>query len=224
MPAHSVPAYPKPVKFVQPDGTVVTYRIIGDEHNHWLESTGGYVLKRADNGYLCYAGKDSNGAIVAAGKYMGNDSQASASMKLLRRDDMIKSDGMKLSPAGPNKALQIYGTFPLKGKRKLLMLLVNFADTKPSFDADKFRELMNAPDYNGTGSFRDYYLETSYNQLDIETTVVGWLQLPRQKSLYSTEDMSDLIRDALALVDPSIDIHQFDNDGDGELDGLSIIH
>lgn len=224
MPAHSVPAYPKPVKFVQPDGTVVTYRIIGDEHNHWLESTGGYVLKRADNGYLCYAGKDSNGAIVAAGKYMGNDSQASANMKLLRRDDMIKSDGMKLSPAGPNKALQINGTFPLKGKRKLLMLLVNFADTQPSFDADKFRELMNAPDYNGTGSFRDYYLETSYNQLDIETTVVGWLQLPRQKSLYSTEDMSDLIRDALALVDPSIDIHQFDNDGDGELDGLSIIH
>lgn len=224
MPAHSVPAYPKPVKFVQPDGTVVTYRIIGDEHNHWLESTGGYMLKRADNGYLCYAGKDSNGAIVAAGKYMGNDSQASANMKLLRRDDMIKSDGMKLSPAGPNKALQINGTFPLKGKRKLLMLLVNFADTQPSFDADKFRELMNAPDYNGTGSFRDYYLETSYNQLDIETTVVGWLQLPRQKSLYSTEDMSDLIRDALALVDPSIDIHQFDNDGDGELDGLSIIH
>ena len=46
MPAHSVPAYPKPVKFIQPDGTVVTYRIIGDEHNHWLESTDGYVLKK----------------------------------------------------------------------------------------------------------------------------------------------------------------------------------
>ena len=83
---------------------------------------------------------------------------------------------------------------------------------------------MNAENYNGTGSFRDYYLETSYKQLDIETTVVGWIQLPRSKALYGTEDMTALIRDALSLLDDSIDIHQFDNDGDGELDGLSIIH
>ena len=104
------------------------------------------------------------------------------------------------------------------------MLLVNFADTKPTFGADNFRELMNAENYNGTGSFRDYYLETSYKQLDIETTVVGWIQLPRSKALYGTEDMTALIRDAFSLLDDSIDIHQFDNDGDGELDGLSIIH
>lgn len=224
MPAHSVPAYPKPVKFIQPDGTVVTYRIIGDEHNHWLESTDGYVLKRSDSGFLCYAGKDSSGTIIATDKYFGSAGSVVDKSKLLRRKDLIKTDGMRLSPAGPNKALQINGTFPLTGKRKLLMLLVNFADTKPTFSADDFRELMNAENYNGTGSFRDYYLETSYKQLDIKTTVVGWIQLPRSKSLYGTEDMTALIRDALSLLDDSIDINQFDNDGDGELDGLSIIH
>ena len=52
-----VPAYPKPVKYTQPDGTTVVYRIMGDEYNHWLESTGGYVLKKSDKGYLCYATK-----------------------------------------------------------------------------------------------------------------------------------------------------------------------
>lgn len=224
MPAYSVPAYPKPVKYTQPDGTTVVYRIMGDEYNHWLESTGGYVLKKSDKGYLCYATKNDKGTIVAGTTYTGDDKQAPAKARLLKRSDMIKANDVALNTTGPKKALQINGTFPLTGKRKLLMLLVNFADTKPLFDADKFRDLMNAENYNGTGSFRDYYLETSYGQLDIETTVVGWLQLPRQKSLYNTEDMTDLIRDALALVDPSIDIHQFDNDGDGELDGLSIIH
>ena len=121
MPAHSVPAYPKPVKFIQPDGTVVTYRIIGDEHNHWLESTDGYVLKRSDSGFLCYAGKDSNGTIIAADKYFGSTGHAVDKSKLLRRKDMIKTDGMRLSPAGPNKALQINGTFPLTGKRLSLI-------------------------------------------------------------------------------------------------------
>lgn len=224
MPAYCVPAYPKPLKYIQPDGTTVVYRIIGDEYNHWLESIGGYVLKKSDKGYLCYATKDDNGTIVAGNTYTGDDTKAPAKARLLKRSEMIKANDVTLNQAGPKKALQINGTFPLTGKRKLLMLLVNFADTKPLFDADRFRELMNAENYNGTGSFRDYYLETSYGQLDIETTVVGWLQLPRQKALYSTEDMTDLIRDALKLVDSSIDIHQFDNDGDGELDGLSIIH
>lgn len=181
-------------------------------------------MKKSDKGYLCYATKNDKGTIVAGTTYTGDDKQAPAKARLLKRSDMIKANDVALNTTGPKKALQINGTFPLTGKRKLLMLLVNFADTKPLFDADKFRELMNAENYNGTGSFRDYYLETSYGKLDIETTVVGWLQLPRQKSLYSTEDMTDLIRDALALVDPELDITQFDNDGDGELDGLSIIH
>lgn len=224
MPAFCVPAYPKLVKFTQPDGTTVAYHIRGDEYSHWLESADGYVLKKSDKGFLCYATKDDNDTIVAGQKYTGDDRQAPARARLLRRNELMKADGAVFGTTGPKKSLQINGTFPLTGKRKLLMLLVNFADTKPLFDADKFRELMNAENYNGTGSFRDYYLETSYGKLDIETTVVGWLQLPRQKSLYSTEDMTDLIRDALALVDSDLDITQFDNDGDGELDGLSIIH
>lgn len=46
MPAFCVPAYPKLVKFTQPDGTTVAYHIRGDEYSHWLESADGYVLKK----------------------------------------------------------------------------------------------------------------------------------------------------------------------------------
>ena len=104
------------------------------------------------------------------------------------------------------------------------MLLVNFADTQTSVPVANFDEMMNGSGYNGTGSFRDFYLENSYGQLDVETTVVGWIQLPMSKLDYGTDDMTALIRDAIGLVDDEIDFRQFDNDGDGILDGLSIIH
>ena len=78
MPAFCVPAYPKLVKFTQPDGTTVAYHIRGDEYSHWLESADGYVLKKSDKGFLCYATKDDNDTIVAGQKYTGDDRQAPA--------------------------------------------------------------------------------------------------------------------------------------------------
>lgn len=104
------------------------------------------------------------------------------------------------------------------------MLLVNFADTQTTFGRDDFDAMMNTANYQNTGSFRDFYLENSYGQLDIQTTVVGWIQLSKNKNMYSTENMTELISEALTLVQDEIDFSQFDNNGDGELDGLSIIH
>ena len=61
MPVHAVPAFPGEISYTQPDGTVVKYRLHGDEHMHWMETPGGYLLKRADNGYLMYAERDASG-------------------------------------------------------------------------------------------------------------------------------------------------------------------
>lgn len=212
--AYSVPAYPKGVFYTQPDGRVVEYRVRGDEHSHWIESSGGYILEKAESGYLVYAGVDSR--VV----YTGNDAAVASSHKLRRA---AMEPGIKKN-AAQARVLQSDGTFPLEGHRRLLMLLVNFADTRTSVEPERFVELMNGENYEGTGSFRDFYLENSYGQLDVETTVVGWITLPREKSMYDTEDMTDLISDALTLVDDEVDLRDFDNDGDGVLDGLSIIH
>lgn len=219
VPVSSMPAFPGDISYVQPDGTVVKYRLKGDERRHWIESVDGHILKKAENGYLVYA-ENVNGTVAASSlPYTGNDALAASKMKLLKRQDMSSPERISVSPS-----LQLEGTFPLTGKHKLLMLLVNFADTQTSFSREDFDDMMNEANYNGTGCFRDFYLENSYQQLDVETTVVGWIQLSKNKNMYSMEDMTDLISEALTQIQGTVDFSQFDNDGDGELDGLSIIH
>lgn len=221
---NAVPAYPKPKTYVQPDGTTVTYRLRGDERLHWMETTDGYMLQRSADGYLCYARRGEAG-LEAADVYRGGQvtSQLKTSTRRLRRQDVTAADLRGGDPV-VTPGMGIGGTFPLEGKHRLLMLLVNFDDTRTTFQPDDFSALMNGNNYNGTGSFRDYYLKSSYGKLDIETTVVGWIQLPGTKTYYGTGDMTQLISDAIALLGDGINLADFDNDGDGELDGLSIIH
>ena len=155
LPAHSVPAYPKDVFYTQPDGKVVKYRVRGDENIHWMESSGGYLLKKAETGYLMYAEGGADALKASSVVYTGDDSAVAGIHRL------IKSNRMKSSVPMRIKTLQSDGTFPLEGKRKLLMLLVNFADTKTVIEADRYSDMMNEENYNGTGSFRDFYLENS---------------------------------------------------------------
>ena len=219
MPVQAVPAFPKEISYTQPDGTIVKYRLRGDERCHWMESPEGYLLQRAADGYLMYAEQKDGRLKASAVTYRGNDNAAKAKMKLLKRKDV----GASVFSVG-DPSLDMGSTFPTTGKRKLLMLLVNYADTEPIVPAEEFQKMMNEENYEGTGSFRDYFLQNSYGKLDIETTVVGWIQLQYNKYAYSTEDMTQLISEAVTLVDDEIDFTQFDNDGDGILDGLSIIH
>lgn len=120
--------------------------------------------------------------------------------------------------------LSVDATFPTTGKRKLLVLLVNFADTRTTYTQQHFHDMMNLSGYGGVGSFRDYYLEQSYGKLDIDVTVSQWITVPHNKAVYNTDNAQNLVVEALQMVADTLDLHQFDNDGDGVLDGLAVIH
>ena len=222
MPVQAVPAFPGEISYKQPDGTVVKYHLRGDEHRHWMETPGGYLLQKSADGYLMYA-EQADGAVKASSvPYAGNDAAAMGKIRLLTAKEARQ---MAVSPkAVGDPSLSVGSSFPTTGKRKLLMLLVNYANTQTTIPRANFEEMMNAEGYNGTGSFRDFFLDNSYGQLDVETTVVGWIQLQSNKYAYSTEDMTALISEAISIIDGEIDFTEFDNDGDGILDGLSIIH
>ena len=122
------------------------------------------------------------------------------------------------------KKLQVSNSFPTKGKHKLLMLLINYNDTETLYTQADFQNVMNQENYAGTGSFRDYYLEQSFGQLDIETTVTPWVKLNGAKRYYGSEGAVAMITEALRMIEDEIDLREFDNDGDGVLDGLTVIH
>jgi hypothetical protein len=61
--ALAVPACPQPATVIQPDGTALTIRLVGDEFMHFTTTLDGYtVVKRSDGSYV-YAAL-SSGAVV----------------------------------------------------------------------------------------------------------------------------------------------------------------
>jgi len=123
--------------------------------------------------------------------------------------------------------------FPTKGNRKLVCILIGFTDkpfTKTKVD---FENLFNQTGYNfnsATGSFNQYYLENSYNQLNISTTVVGPYTASNTMAYYGTNTPSQdynldvLLTEALALANPDVNFADFDTDADGVVDGVYVIY
>lgn len=221
--ASAMPARPGMIMATMPDGTQAPLTLHGDEFFHYATTPEGFtLLPDPEKGWI-FARQTDQGVVAGDIRYRGAESARKAA---------AQGYAKHLRPAMPeaarkkaaSRATQIDGTFPAKGERKLLMLLLNYSDTQPTFTSGDFDNYMNQPGYKGIGSFRDYYLENSYGQLDITTTVTRWVTLPRTKMSYGSDGAANMIVDALTLLDSEIDLREFDNDGDGVLDGLAVIH
>lgn len=223
--AAAMPAYPKPISVMQPNGKSVTICLKGDEHLHWAQTTDGYTLLRNTEGYWSFARQDKKGNLVASDLVYDNSS-ALALKHGIKKNLRFSAEQMKKAPSRQNSRSEMLvdGTFPATGKHKLLLLLVNYNDTKPTFTREDFDKMMNQNGYKGIGSFRDYYLQQSYGKLDIDVTVTDWINLPKPKGTYGPDGAPYMIYDALKLVTDTLDLRDFDNDGDGILDGLAVIH
>ena len=58
----AVPANPALYRYVQPDGTVVTLQMRGDEFLHYVTTVDGYTLKKNAHGYYVYASRTKSAA------------------------------------------------------------------------------------------------------------------------------------------------------------------
>lgn len=59
-----VPAYPRPVRITQSDGSQLLVRIVGDERYHYFLSEEGYTLTGGADGDLYYASRNAEGRLV----------------------------------------------------------------------------------------------------------------------------------------------------------------
>ena len=94
-----------------------------------------------------------------------------------------------------------------------------------------FENLMNQIGYtgNGTGSVRDFFKESSYNNFDLIITLCGIYTAPQSESYYAgsdgTQNCQALARWAAQQVaaDPNINFADYDSDNNGEVDGFHFI-
>ena len=120
------------------------------------------------------------------------------------------------------------------GTFRVLALLVEFSD-KPNQVAEIYFDSLL---FNVSGnSVRNYYSEISYAQLDLITlnlpSRVSWTTAPQTYAYYVNgkngfgaypQNAQKLVEDLVDLVDGSVDFSQYDNDGNGEVDVLVVIH
>jgi immune inhibitor A len=117
---------------------------------------------------------------------------------------------------------------------RALALLVEFTDQPKRVEAEFFDSLIFSD--NGQ-TVRDYYQEVSYGKIDIVTldlpASVGWQTAPETYEYYVNSrngtgayprNSQKLVEDLVDAVDSEVDFSKYDNDGDGYVDVLMVIH
>jgi immune inhibitor A len=123
----------------------------------------------------------------------------------------------------------------------VLVILIDFPDKLytagyAQATPNDFDSILFSDDINPTGSMKEFYLENSYGNLTIIGDVVGWYRASQSYEYYTNNcdgsmgggsyphNAQKLAEEAIALADPDIDYSLFDDDEDGWIDGVFIIH
>lgn len=230
-PAMAIPAKPGLHKVKQPDGTEITVRLCGDERLNWLETEDGYKLLRNEQNFIVYAVNNESGDLVPSNiiyrESNVNSHILKSNLNISKEATFSKAQIMKAQQKAPYST-ESNAIFPREGKRNLLMLLVNFSDTETTIDRQTIDNMMNQEGYNGIGSFKDYILEASDGKLDITTTVTDWINISKSHDYFYDNEYGtnthELILEALKLIDNEYDFTKYDNDNDGYIDGIMVMH
>lgn len=116
-----------------------------------------------------------------------------------------------------------------------LVLLLKFANhvNRPLPPRKHYDLLYNSPSTSQeiipTGSVKTYFRTNSYGAFNVETTVLGWIELSHSESYYANGDygfvkLQEAIVEALEWVqDNGYDFNDFDSNGDGVVDGFGLL-
>ncbi len=128
---------------------------------------------------------------------------------------------------------------------KAVVLLVEFSDNLANNPGDPynifatqqyFDSLVNSVGYTDSlplGSMREFYLENSHGQFVLTADVYGWIMMPQKYEFYvdgqrgfgtHPQNAQGLVEDAVSAADPLVDFSEYDNDGDGVVEGLIVVH
>jgi M6 family metalloprotease-like protein len=239
-------ATPDMIQVTQPDGSTADLYMKGNEVFHYYQTADGYTVLQnpSNNGRYEYAVQNEQGFIVPSGVIIGSTFNKTAPAKYLKPStQQVKQAYQQFMGNTPATVFNKAGSndvFPSIGRRKLLVVLVQFPDEQTVFSAQSFERLMTEEGYNDNtcaGSFRDYYLDNSNNALDLDITVLGWYTAKRPRIEYGQKDaqgnsnpnynsnVQELVAQTIDSAEAAgINFADFDNNGDGDMDGLVIFH
>ncbi len=108
------------------------------------------------------------------------------------------------------------------------LLLGTYDDSNNRYTREQFQNQIY--ENNPTGTMVDYYREISYGQLELTGQTYGWYRTPQTEATYVGNNNglngggALFTRNLVELADKDVDYSQYDNDGDGYVDVVMIVH
>ena len=230
--------------YVQPDGTTVQFRVIGDEFSRKTVTPDGCAITMDDAGYYCYAFYDFMGGKHNSNIRLGSKGPSAASAAAASRNIPVLSSNANTSgmraAAGRSRAEAAKRTAASLSARtrggrasiKALIIPVQFPDLKMKCSAADFDAMLNSPGYslNGaTGSAKDYFTDQFEGKCGIEFNVSPIVTVSKDYAYYGRNNQDgidshpeDIVVEACKALDAQVDFSEYDTDNDGKVDQVFV--
>lgn len=242
------PAHQGTKQVTQPDGSVVTIRLVGDEYLHYNVTADGYSLVRRDDGAYVYARLNVEGQLEPTSMLAHDAGERSASergylqavgrlvpLPTVQAEQMRRQNRAQRVRALSQRRASRYDYSKFRG----LVVLVEYNDCPFRYDdyADIMDGMINDDNYTGnsrtniptygircTGSVRDYYRDNSSGVFVPSFDVVGPVKVNRSQYYpRGTVNATQLMIDACTAADSEVNFKDYDVDGDGMVDMIYFI-
>lgn len=262
----AVPAKQRKWQVRQADGTTLTVTVKGDENFHFTCTTDGLPVVKNSLGSYCYAVIDNDKKLTASSQvahdiasrngeelaFLKNYSEQANAVRSLGKSKAVNRNAVRMERLTKRGAVDSKGKpnvmkkdmagawggegIGVTGKRKGLVILVNFKDKKmqAKHSQAEWNSYFNEEGYskNGnSGSVHDYFKAQSYGLFDLEFDVVGLVTVSKNMAEYGGNDVygndkdpAGMVYEACKLVDSQVNFADYDWDGDGEVDQVYLIY
>ncbi len=227
--ALAVPASPDVHILAQPDETTLEAVQWGDEWLNCWETSDGYTIVRSQtSGFWEYARLSAYGELEPSGIRPGTILPLEGIQMHLRPSRDIVLEKRSLEPEFSARVVLPTGT------ANVPVIIINFNDRTPTYSAYDFQDLLfghNPAIATGPGSLKDYYEEISYGAFSVSpgpAGVTGWFTARNGHDYYGdrngTYRAAELVKEAILAADPYVDFSKYDNDHDGIVETVMIVH
>ncbi len=228
----AVPADPTPFKVRQADGTEISLRVRGDEWFHWYETVEGRpVVLDSVSGFWMYSIPADTEGLVSSGQRVGLDLPPAAPWQPQPSVMRLNTLSVKQASARRQMAARTSGTGFVP------VLLGNFSDTTPTVSAGTLSNILFATG-PGVRSMSTYFSEVSYGKFTVSpgpSGVQNWVNVPNPAAFYGATNpafanavdirAAQFVRSVVqAAIASGYNFAPYDQDGDGKVDVVNIVH
>ena len=250
---YAVPALPTSRTVIQKDKCQLVIIMRGDEHCHFYYTIDNIPIAEGDDGSFYHVFiKDNDIVLSNVLAHEKDERNIDESDFINKNTDEVRqflshywskkleeSNTLRLTRSASKSAKRSLGESQiLKGEKKGLVILVNFANKMMSMSNanEVFDAMFNEIGYNrndAVGSVHDYFYDQSYGQFNLTFDVVGPVTVSNNYGYYGSNGTSlnggdikadEMIVEACKLADEQINFANYDWDGDGEVEQVYVIY